>query len=59
MKRLDLKKLVLFSFEMMKKWSPTAKTHMLCNMKQDMKVMKKKIMIVTNFAIKMLMYNEA
>ena len=25
---------------MMKKWSPTAKTCMLCNMKKDMKVMK-------------------
>ena len=25
---------------MVKKWSPTAKTLMLCNMKQDMKVMK-------------------
>ena len=32
----------LFIFEMMKKWSPTAKTRMLCNMKQDMKVMKSK-----------------
>ena len=37
MKCLDLKQLVLFIFEMMKKWSPTS---MLCNMKQDMKVMK-------------------
>ena len=34
MKCLDLKQLVLFIFEMMKKWSPTAKTRMLCNMKQ-------------------------
>ena len=30
MKWLNLKQLVLFSFEMMKKWSPTAKTRMLC-----------------------------
>ena len=30
MKCLNLKQLVLFSFEMMKKWSPTAKTRMLC-----------------------------
>ena len=37
MKCLDLKQLVLVIFEMMKKWSPTAKTRMLCNMKQDMK----------------------
>ena len=29
------------------KWSPTVKTHMLCNMKQDMKVMKK-LMIMSN-----------
>ena len=42
MKSLDLKQLVLFIFEMKKKWSPTAKTRMLCNMKQDMKVMKNK-----------------
>ena len=39
MKCLDLKQLVLFIFEMMKKWSPTS---VLCNMKQDMKVMKSK-----------------
>ena len=38
----DLKQLVLFIFEMMKKCSPTTKTRMLCNMKQDMKVMKNK-----------------
>ena len=42
MKCLDLKQLVLLIFEMMKKWSPTAKTRMLCNMKHDMKVMKNK-----------------
>ena len=29
-------------FEMMKKWLPTAKTRMLCNMKQHMKIMKNK-----------------
>ena len=40
MKYLDLKQLVLLIFEMMKKWSPNAKTRTLCNMKQDMKVMK-------------------
>ena len=38
MKCLDLKQVVLFILEMMKKWSPTAKTRMLCNMKQDMKI---------------------
>ena len=38
----DLKQLVLLIFEMMKKCSPTTKTRMLCNMKQDMKVMKNK-----------------
>ena len=37
-----LKQLVLLIFEMIKKWSPTAKTRMLCNMKRDMKVMKNK-----------------
>ena len=44
MKCLDLKKigLVIFEIMMMKKWSPTAKIRMLCNMKQDMKVMKNK-----------------
>ena len=42
MKCLDLKQLVLLTFEMMKKRSPIAKTRMLCNMKQDMKVMKNK-----------------
>ena len=42
MKCLDLKQLVLFIFEMMKNCSPTTKTRMLCNMKQDMKVMKNK-----------------
>ena len=36
MKCLDLKQLVLLIFEMMKKWSTTAKTRTLCNMKQDM-----------------------
>ena len=40
MESLDLKQLVLPIFKRMKKWSPTAKTRMLCNMKQDMKVMK-------------------
>ena len=42
----------LLIFEMMKKWSPTAKTRMLCNMKQDMKVMKNKFCNIANFAIK-------
>ena len=40
MKCPDLKQLVLLIFEMIKKWSPTAraaKTRMLCNMKQYMK----------------------
>ena len=39
MKCLDIKRLLLLIFKKMKKWSPTAKTRMLCNMKQDMKVM--------------------
>ena len=42
MKYLDLEQLVLIISQMMKKWSPTAKTRMFCNMKQDMKVMKNK-----------------
>ena len=41
-----LKQLVFFIFKMMKKWSPTAKTRMLCNMKQDMKSYEKQIMIM-------------
>ena len=40
------KQLVLLIFEIMKKWSLTAKRRMLCNMKQDLKVIKKQIMIV-------------
>ena len=39
---LTSERIVLFIFEMMKKWSPTGKPRMLCNMKQDMKVMKNK-----------------
>ena len=35
MKCPDLKQLVLLIFEMMKKWSPVAKTCMLCNMKTN------------------------
>ena len=47
MKCPDLKQLVLLISEMMKKWSLTAKTRMLCNMKQDMyESYEKKIMIM-------------
>ena len=55
MKCPDEKHLVLFIFEMIKKCSPTNATCMLCNMKQDMKIMKNKSMIISNYAIKMLM----
>ena len=35
MKDAGLKQFVLFIFKMMKKWSPTTYTRILCNMKQD------------------------